>query len=124
MKTLTENILYTATDLESEMHIADGVSVLIYDEADILQKVTFGENASLKYFSYFSQEVTFQKTFLVNGEKSRCEVYSLLSSTGEKITAKIEGRLMANGSYLDMHIVSFVSDGGVIDLDGIVHIVE
>jgi len=31
---------------------------------------------------------------------------------------------MASHSYLDMHIVSFVSDNGIIDLDGIVHIVE
>jgi hypothetical protein len=42
MKTLTENKLYTLTDIEAELHIADGVSVMIYDEANLLTKVTFG----------------------------------------------------------------------------------
>jgi hypothetical protein len=42
MKTLTENRLYTLADLESEIHIADGVSAMIYDEANLMTKVTFG----------------------------------------------------------------------------------
>lgn len=124
MKILTENKLYITTELAEEVHIADWVSVVIFDDEALLQKVTFWNNASLKYFSYFSTEDMFQKTFLINGEDSNCEIYSLLSSTGEKITAKIDGRLMASHSFLDMHIVSFVSDGGIIDLDWIVNIVE
>ncbi len=40
---LTENKLYTSTDLQAEIHIADSVSVMIHDEADILTKVTFGK---------------------------------------------------------------------------------
>lgn len=51
MKILTENRLYMTQELESEIHIADGVDAMIYDEggndvgnADLpsLQKVTFG----------------------------------------------------------------------------------
>jgi len=124
MKTLTENKLYSSNELESEIHIADGVSAMIYDEADILRKVTFGVWASLKYFGYFETESSFDKHFLINGDDSRCEVFSLLSSRGEKITAKINGELASNGSFLDINIVSFVSDNGFIDLDGIVHITE
>lgn len=121
---LTENKLYMSNDLESEVHIADGVSAMIYDEADILEKVTFGLWASLKYFGYFETESSFDKHFLINGEDSKCEVFALLGSAGEKITAKINGELASNGSFLDMNIVSFVSDGWFIDLDGIVHITE
>ena len=124
MKTLTENKLYMSSELESEVHIADGVSAMIYDEADVLEKVTFGTGATLKYFGYFETESSFDKHFLINGDDSRCEVFSLLSSRGEKITAKINGELASNGSFLDMNIVSFVSDNGYIDLDGIVHITE
>lgn len=124
MKTLTENRLYTTSEIESELHIADGVSLMIYDEADVLTKITFGTGATLKYFGYFETENSFDKHFLINGTDSRCEVYSLLSSAGEKITAKMNGELAANGAFLDMNIVSFVSDGGLIDLDGIVNIVE
>jgi len=80
MLELQENTLYTSKDLEVEIHIADNTTVLIFDEEDTLQKVTFGKNASLKYFSYFSTGKVFQKTFLMCGENSRCEVYSLLSS--------------------------------------------
>lgn len=47
---LTENKLYTSKDLEKEIHIADGVSAMIYDEANILETVTFGKGAQLKYF--------------------------------------------------------------------------
>lgn len=124
MKTLTENRLYTLADLESEIHIADGVSAMIYDEANLMTKVTFGIWATLKYFGYFETESFFDKHFLINGVDSRCEVNALLSSTGEKITAKMDWELAANKAYLDMNIVSFVSDGWVIDLDGIVNIIE
>ncbi len=124
MKNLTENKLYSGQEIESQMHIADGVSAIIYDEENILTKVTFGAWASLKYFGYFETENSFDKHFLINGEDSKCEIYSLLSSRGEKITAKLNGELAANGAFLDMHIVSFVSDGWFIDLDGIVHITE
>ncbi len=112
---LTENKLYMSTELESEVHIADWTLVMIYDESDTLKKVTFGKWASLKYFGYFETEKSFKKYFLIDG---------LLSSRGEKIVAKIEWELAASGAYLDMKIVSFVSDDGVIDLDGIVNIVE
>jgi len=111
-------------DLSAEIHIADGVHAMVYDASDILQKVTFGEWARLKYFGYFEEEKTFNKDFLINGWDNRCEIFSLLSSRGEKITARINGELASSGSYLDMHIVSFVSDWGFIDLDGIVHITE
>lgn len=121
---LTENKLYMSGDLEKEIHIADGVQVLIYDEQNILETVTFGKGAQLKYFWYFETHNSFNKHFLINGEDNRCEVFSLLSSRGEEITAKINGELASSGSYLDMHIVSFVSDNGVIDLDGIVHITQ
>lgn len=121
---LTENKLYMSSELESEVHIADGVSAMIYDESDILTKVTFWKWSSLKYFGYFETESSFDKHFLINGDDSKCEVFSLLSSRGEKITAKINGQLASNGSFLDMHIVSFVSDTWFIDLDGIVHITE
>jgi len=41
----------------------------------------------------------------------------------EKISAKIYGELSVSKSFLDINIVSFVSDKGIIDLDGIVDIV-
>ena len=78
----------------------------------------------MKYFGYFEEEKTFNKDFFIDGEDNRCEIFSLLSSRGEKITAKINGELRSSNSFLDMHIVSFVSDSGLIDLDGIVHITE
>ncbi len=78
----------------------------------------------MQYFGYFEQEAAYHKHFLIDGEDARCEVYALLSSRGENITAKIHGELAKSQSFLDMHIVSFVSDGGIIDLDGIVHITE
>jgi len=121
---LTENRLYMTEELSSEMHVEAGVHAMIYDEADVLTKVTFWAWATLKYFGYFEEEKTFDKHFYIDGIDNRCEIYSLLSSRGEKITAKINGELASSGSYLDMHIVSFVSDGGLIDLDGIVHIIE
>jgi len=121
---LTENKLYTSTDLQKDIHIQDGVSALIYDEENILENVTFGKGASLKYFGYFETENEFHKHFQINGTENNCEVYALLSSKGENITAKIEGELKSSHSKLNMHIVSFVSDGGIIDLDGIVNITE
>lgn len=134
MKILTENTLYFSKDLESKVHIADGVDAMIYDEwgdsivgnADLrsLRKITFWEWATLKYFGYFEKEEFFDKHFLINGIDSKCEVFALLSSTGEKIKAKMDGELAANGAFLDMNIVSFVSDGWIIDLDGIVNIIE
>jgi len=121
---LTENKLYTSSELEQEIHVADGVAAIVYDEADVLQKVTFWKWASIKYFGYFETESTFDKHFIINGGDNRCEIYSLLSTRGEKITAKINGELASSGSFLDMNIVSFVSDGWVIDLDWIVHITK
>lgn len=121
---LTENKLYTSADLEKEIHIADGVNAMIYDEENVLETLTFWKGATVKYFGYFEKENDFNKHFLINGEDNRCEVNALLSSKGEKIALKMDGELASNGSYLDMNIVSFVSDGGIIDLDGIVNIVE
>jgi hypothetical protein len=40
---LTENKIYMSDELCSEVHIAEGASVMIFDEANILEKVTFGE---------------------------------------------------------------------------------
>jgi len=124
MKNLTESKIYRSSELAAEVHIADGVSVLIFDEDDILQKVTFWVWAHLQYFGYFHQEKSFLKHFLIDAEQANCEVYCLLSSVWEKITAKIHWELAASHSKLNMHIISFVSDSGVIDLDGIVHITE
>ncbi len=121
---ITESRLYTSEQLESQIHIESGVSALIYDEANVLTKVTFGKWASLKYFWYFEKQQLHDKHFLINGEDARCEIFSLLSSKWEKISAKINGELAASWAYLNMHIVSFVSDAGLIDLDGIVHITE
>lgn len=121
---LKENKIYMGDELESEVHIANGANVLIFDENASLEKVTFWEGASLKYFGYFETEKTFDKHFFINGENSRCEVNCLLSSRWEKVTAKVDGELAASGSYLDMNIVSFVSENGLIDLDGIVNIIE
>jgi len=77
---LTEDKLYTSTDLEKNIHIADGVSALIYDEGNILENITFGKGASVKYFGYFETENDFHKLFQINGEENNCEVYALLSS--------------------------------------------
>lgn len=121
---LTENKLYTSSDLQKNIHIEAGVSAMIYDEENILENVTFGKGASVKYFGYFQTENNFQKLFQIDGEDNNCEVYALLSSKGENITAKIEGKLKSSHSKLNMHIVSFVSDGGLIDLDGIVNITQ
>ena len=74
------------------------------------------------YCGYFSQEDILKKHFLINGGENSCEIYALLSSRGEKIKAQIYGELASSHSYLDMHIVSFVSDSGDIDLDGAVEI--
>lgn len=41
MKTLIESRLYTTKELEKNLHLADGVQVLIFDEANILEQVTF-----------------------------------------------------------------------------------
>lgn len=122
MKTLTESRLYTAKELEKNLHIADGVEVLLFDEANILEQVTFGVWAKLVYCGYFSEEDILKKHFLINGGENSCEIYALLSSRGEKIKAQIYGELASSHSYLDMHIVSFVSDSGDIDLDGAVEI--
>jgi Fe-S cluster assembly scaffold protein SufB len=124
MMQISENRLYTSSELEKEVHIESGISAMIFDDGNILEQVTFGAWASLKYFGYFSQENRFEKTFDISGGDARCGVYSLLSSRGEKITAKIDGKLTSSNSFLDMYIVSFVSDKGVIDLDGIVNIVK
>jgi Fe-S cluster assembly scaffold protein SufB len=121
---LTENKLYLSKDLEKNIHIAEGVHAMIFDTEDILQQVTFWKWATLKYFGYFESESEYNKHFLINGEDNKCEVFSLLSSKWEKITAKIDGELASNNSFLDMNIVSFVSDRGIIDLDGIVNIVK
>ncbi|MCH8518591.1 SufD family Fe-S cluster assembly protein [Candidatus Gracilibacteria bacterium] len=122
MKTLTESRLYLSNELEINIHLADGVEVLIFDEKNILEKVTFGVGAKLTYCGYFSEEDILKKHFLINGGENSCEIYAILSSRGEKIKAQIYGELASSYSYLDMHIVSFVSDLGDIDLDGAVEI--
>lgn len=86
--------------------------------------MTFGKWAKLEYFAYFCEEKNFQKNFFINGWENICHIYTLLSSRGEKIRARINGELQSSYSKLNMHIVSFISDTGIIDLDGIVHIIE
>lgn len=122
MKILTESWLYTTPELQTHIHLADGVEVLIFDEINVLEQVTFWVWAKLVYCGYFSQEDILKKHFLINGWENSCEIYALLSSRGEKIKAQIYGELASSYSYLDMHIVSFVSDSGDIDLDGSVEI--
>lgn len=122
MKILTESRLYMSSELEAHIHLADGVEVLLFDEGAILEKVTFWMWAKIVYCGYFSEADTLKKHFLINGSENRCEIYALLSSRGEKIKAQIYGELASSHSYLDMHIVSFVSDMWDIDLDGAVEI--
>ena len=124
MKILNESRLYLSAELEKNLHIADWVDALIFDEDNILEKVTFWAGAKLVYCGYFSHETILDKHFLINGEENSCEIYALLSSRGEKIKAQIYGELASSYSYLDMHIVSFVSDCWDIDLDGAVQIDE
>lgn len=117
---ITENRLYISSELEREIHIAEGVEAIIFDDADILESVSFWKGAKLIYCGYFSREGKYTKHFHINGEENSCEVFALLSSKGEKIEAKFYGQLEKSRSFLDMHIVSFVSDNGDIDLDGAV----
>lgn len=121
---LTENRLYLSLELKKEIHIEDGVSAMIFDTENILESVTFWKGARLKYFGYFSKEIDITKIFHIDGEENSCEIYGLVSSRGEKINAKIEGRLESSHSILDMQLVNFVSEGGMIDLDGVVNIVS
>jgi len=41
MKTLTESRLYLSSELEKNIHLADSVNILIFDEENILEQVTF-----------------------------------------------------------------------------------
>ena len=124
MKILSDSRLYVSQELEKIIHLADGVEALIFDESNILEQVTFWAGAKLIYCAYFSQENVFRKHFFINGWENNCEIYALLSSRGEKIKAQIYGELASSHSFLDMHIVSFVSDSWDIDLDGSVEIIS
>jgi len=121
--TIQDNQLYITTAQDTELHIEDGIHAVIFDTQSFLRKVTFGKNSKLTYFGHFTQEGEYDKLFDLTWENSRADIYSLLSSSGENIQAKLHGKVAQDWAYLDMNIVSFVSNGGVIDLDGIVDII-
>ena len=41
MKILTDSRIYKSQELETHIHLADGVQVLIFDETNMLEQVTF-----------------------------------------------------------------------------------
>jgi hypothetical protein len=40
---ITESRLFMSEELKTEIHIEDGISAMIYDEDNVLEKVTFGK---------------------------------------------------------------------------------
>jgi Fe-S cluster assembly scaffold protein SufB len=110
---------------EKILTIPKNMEVVFYDEWNSVENIILEEWAKLQYFGYFSKWDIYKKHIITAWEKSSASVNCfLLSKADTKVTAKVTGEVWASYSLIDTDVVSLVSDGWNIDLDGIIQINE
>jgi Fe-S cluster assembly scaffold protein SufB len=110
---------------EKILTIPKNMEVVFYDEWNSVENIILEQWAKLQYFGYFSKWDIYTKHIITAWVKSQASVNCfLLSKADTKVTAKVIGEVWASHSLIDTDVVSLVSDGWNIDLDGIIQINE
>ena len=123
---INESWFVNISDITDEnIIIWKDTQVVMFDNSNNVKNITLEENAKLDYFSYFSEELIYEKHIITSGLNSDANVNCFLLSRGEKkVTAKIFWEVGYSSSKIDTDIVSLVQEGGIIDLDWIIQINE
>jgi hypothetical protein len=78
---ITESGFLNISDItEKKIVISKDTHVVIFDNNTVVETIELEENAKLDYFSYFSEENTYNKHFITVGEKSEANVNCFLLS--------------------------------------------
>lgn len=123
---INESWFVNISDITDEnIIIWKDTQVVIFDDSSNIKSIVLEENAILDYFSYFSEELVYEKHIITQWEKAEANVNCFLLSRWEKkVTAKIFWEVACSSSKIDTDIVSLVQEGWNIDLDGIIQINE
>ncbi|MCD5380750.1 SufD family Fe-S cluster assembly protein [Candidatus Gracilibacteria bacterium] len=122
---ITKNGFYKISELElsdNKIIIGDNLTVALFDDSEDLQNISVGENSTLEYFSFFSEQGKYRKHFLSNELHSKVVVKSLIYAENNKIDAVILGELAINSTQNYTDILSFAGENGEVKLDGILQI--
>lgn len=121
-KKITKSGFYKLSEIhESEIVLENWVEAIFFDEWNISKKIYLSENSKLSLCWFLEKQEDYSVEIIQNGGNSQSEIrYLLLSKNDEKLKVKIHSKIESNNSSSDVKIVSFASEQGFIDLDGII----
>lgn len=118
---ITKNWLYKNIT-SNEIFIWDNLIVAIFDNNNILNKISVWENSKCEYFWFFSNEWDYEKLFLLEWENCEFSINSLSYSKNNKLNVKILWEAQNSNIKIKTHILSFVWENWNIKIDGSIKI--
>lgn len=120
---ITKTWYYKSSELkEKNIFIWDNINVFIFDDFSLLENIEVWSNSFLEYYSDFSKDWDYKKNIIINWEKSKVKVRSLIYSENNKVKVKVFWNIKSSLSKLDMKILSFAWENWNINLDWILKI--
>jgi len=109
-----------------ELRFDQGGEVVVFDETvtDVLsRKVIVSNHTKLRWYGVISGQNTYNLEFVTESGESIIRLL-LLAGADKKLETTIYSRLTSSQTITNIHILSLVSDAGIIELNGTVRIDE
>lgn len=107
-----------------ELHFDQGGEVVVFDETvtnGLSRKVVISNHTKLRWYGVISGQNTYNLEFVTESGESIVRLL-LLAGADKKIETTIYSRLISFQTITNIHILSLVSDAGIIELNGTVQI--
>ncbi len=109
-----------------ELRFDQGGEVVVFDETvtdGLSRKVIVSNHTKLRWYGVVSGQNAYNLEFVTESGESIIRLL-LLAGAGKKLETTIYSRLTSSQTVTNIHILSLVSDAGIIELNGTVQIHE
>ncbi len=109
-----------------ELRFDQGGEVVVFDETvtdGLSRKVIVSNHTKLCWYGVISGQNTYNLEFVTESGESTIRLL-LLAGADKKLETTIYSRLTSSQTITNIHILSLVSDAGIIELNGTVQIHE
>jgi Fe-S cluster assembly scaffold protein SufB len=104
--------------------LTKGGEVVVFDETvtgGLSRKVIVSNHTKLRWYGVISWQNTYNLEFVTESGESIVRIL-LLAGANKKLDTTIHSRLISSHTVTNIHILSLVSDAGIIELNGTVQI--
>ncbi len=119
-----QNLILIDEKSPLEFHFNQGGEVFVFDETvtdGLSRKVIISNHTKLRWYGVISGQNRYNLEFVTESGESIVHVL-LLAGVDQKIETTIYSRLASSQTITNIHILSLVSDAGIVELNGTVQI--